>query len=923
MVFCSFPSCKNSSDASDSGISFFGFPKDQTLRTKWVEQILSNCPEFDSSGKCCLCSAHFEKDYLERREDRTLLKKGGIPTLFFTKKTKTTSPVKKSSIKKSPVRKSTVRERKVDLKSTTTFELKGRAPGTPIPRLNIKKVKKIIQVEAKSDNGEVEVDEPPAKRLKIEPKPKINKAPITNQEITNKIKRISQPLPITRLTQGLKQPQFNKGTVFVVPAPKANVRTPKVPIPKYKIIKTKLPPPVANSTGAITPKIISIQSFNPNKSNNSNQKSTPIEPVKFKVLTKKHQVVIKSPVKSPADLKKGDALKTESDYALALESARAGGLLSGSTCSKIREVMLQAKNFDKALNMSLQLFSISTYEYLRRNYNTKLEVPSIARRILVENTVTGARRGFINKNFVKLNTTSLAKKYKVLINLVVSKCRLPQGNREIIDYGHGFKENRAASFVLIMMGVCVNGNWKVPLGYFSVAEFNGRIVGNLVKLCISLLRDNNVCPVSAICSEELETEDFVREVGMNLNHMQLQSYITYEAPLPKLPKSCVFFIPDLKGCLSQFQKTFERCKMFFCKEHQINVAYFYEIKSLGNVHDVKLSRLLKIAEGQTDFFLTLENVEVIEHCLHTLKLPAFSGAKWTCEFVKALWKVMELMNYCKTSKDNKNTKAQCADLKSYLESVRVIGTDLPVIDICKRGLLGFVRALQFYTNFRETWHEVRLKPKMFTLNHVTSLCKLIDFSSQQNVLENYQDNHKAALLSLQQTFRLSDDEIVDSEDICEFRDVFWKDDKKEEAGLVIRESCLIDKALNDEWITKTCSRVILSTLLETIKCFKCRKVMLGLRGPSELVVNVCKMSESLLTSKQQLTVMVSNVTSKIYEKNLLGIKRHRCHSIKLIKHISLLYFRIRLPEKKRKEEVFANLMLTKKQSQAKSVECIF
>lgn len=55
---------------------------------------------------------------------------------------------------------------------------------------------------------------------------------------------------------------------------------------------------------------------------------------------------------------------------------------------------------------------------------------------------------------------------------------------EINDESHDCPH---AKNCLVFMGVAVNSNWKIPLGYFLVNALNGNERANLLSICLELL----------------------------------------------------------------------------------------------------------------------------------------------------------------------------------------------------------------------------------------------------------------------------------------------------------------------------------------------------------------------------------------------------------------------------------------------------
>lgn len=58
-----------------------------------------------------------------------------------------------------------------------------------------------------------------------------------------------------------------------------------------------------------------------------------------------------------------------------------------------------------------------------------------------------------------------------------------------VDLGTSVDKNDQDNFeeatsALVFLAVCLNGHWKVPLGYFLIRSLSGSERGNLLKKCL-------------------------------------------------------------------------------------------------------------------------------------------------------------------------------------------------------------------------------------------------------------------------------------------------------------------------------------------------------------------------------------------------------------------------------------------------------
>lgn len=84
MVHCCISGCNNSS-ADNADISFHAFPRDDAIRSIWLERIGNPVlirKKYTALKNYRVCSAHFSLDQF-RTADRKTLNIGACPTIFM------------------------------------------------------------------------------------------------------------------------------------------------------------------------------------------------------------------------------------------------------------------------------------------------------------------------------------------------------------------------------------------------------------------------------------------------------------------------------------------------------------------------------------------------------------------------------------------------------------------------------------------------------------------------------------------------------------------------------------------------------------------------------------------------------------------------------------------------------------------------
>ena len=84
MVYCSAPTCRNSSSRNRDKVRFFIFPKDKSRRVAWA-RIVKPEIDWEPPYHAQLCQAHFEPSQFREKiveHEKITLKKDALPSIF-------------------------------------------------------------------------------------------------------------------------------------------------------------------------------------------------------------------------------------------------------------------------------------------------------------------------------------------------------------------------------------------------------------------------------------------------------------------------------------------------------------------------------------------------------------------------------------------------------------------------------------------------------------------------------------------------------------------------------------------------------------------------------------------------------------------------------------------------------------------------
>ena len=74
-----------------------------------------------------------------------------------------------------------------------------------------------------------------------------------------------------------------------------------------------------------------------------------------------------------------------------------------------------------------------------------------------------------------------------------------------------------ATDALVMMLNCVNGGFKVPLGYFFIKSLTGNQRASLVRLCLEKLDAIGAKTISLVCDGPPANLSMAKKLGVNLD----------------------------------------------------------------------------------------------------------------------------------------------------------------------------------------------------------------------------------------------------------------------------------------------------------------------------------------------------------------------------------------------------------------------
>lgn len=217
--------------------------------------------------------------------------------------------------------------------------------------------------------------------------------------------------------------------------------------------------------------------------------------------------------------------------------------------------------------LTLNYYSPAAYKYVRSVYNNVLQHTRTLSRWY---GIIDAEPGFTNEAFNALKKKRAASEKTLVCNLVfdemaIRKQRLFHNQQKLgaVNFGAGPQEgdvdDHVASQALVFMLVSLTENWKLPVGYFLIAEITAEIKSNLIITCLLKCHDAGVSVVSITfdgCPANLSATEIL---GCKLSD---SNYFVTHFPHPSTQKKvCIFLDPC--HVIKLISNTFEKNRVFF------------------------------------------------------------------------------------------------------------------------------------------------------------------------------------------------------------------------------------------------------------------------------------------------------------------------------------------------------------------------
>ncbi|CAH1994072.1 unnamed protein product [Acanthoscelides obtectus] len=394
--------------------------------------------------------------------------------------------------------------------------------------------------------------------------------------------------------------------------------------------------------------------------------------------------------------------------------------LSGSSL-KIFERMLRgpsSQKYDPSIRtfaLTLSFYSPRAYNFVRNTFNKSL--PHLSTISKWYRSVDGSP-GFTQEALQALKIKhefALSQGKAVYCNLVLDEMSIRHqvewtGSTfsGYIDIGLKIDSDilPEAKEALVFMLVCLNGSWKIPVGYFFLDGLSGKEKAEIVKKCLSFIHESGVIVTSLTFDGAPVNFTMASHLGANFDVSIMKTCFTHP-----VTGSDVFIILDPCHMIKLVRNTFGSQKYLIDQDgNQIDWNFLSKLVytqyseglhlgtkiTVRHLQFVREKMKVKIAT-QT---LSKSVADALSYLCKDLKLPAFQNAEATAIFIKKFNDVFDIFN-----SRNKLAKYQFKrplspataehffsffdELSSYIKNLKL--GSIPIIQSPRKtGFLGFL-----------------------------------------------------------------------------------------------------------------------------------------------------------------------------------------------------------------------------------------
>ncbi|XP_072401245.1 DNA transposase THAP9 [Diabrotica undecimpunctata] len=366
--------------------------------------------------------------------------------------------------------------------------------------------------------------------------------------------------------------------------------------------------------------------------------------------------------------------------------------------------------------ITLNFFSPKGYNYVREKFQTCLPHPSTISKWF--RNVNG-EPGFTKESLEILKKYNEKSQSPLLLSLIMDEMSIRK-NVEwdgtkfhgYVDFGNDLQNdsNDIAKDAFVFMANCVNGSWKIPIGYFFINGLNGTQKANLVNQCLQLIETETGAHVTS-----LTFDGATANVAMT-HILGCSRKLANIKPFFSIQNKKYFIFYDPCHMVKLIRNTFGDKRHIIIDEdgNSINWNYIEYLQELQEQEGLHLAN--KLRKNHVNFFnqkmkvrlavqlLSASVADSLSYCLKELKLKEFSGCEATIKFIRITNNVFDILNsrslrakhFKKALCDSniEQTKKFAQEAITYFSNLKFDNGQLVTDSGKKTGFLGVIVSLK-------------------------------------------------------------------------------------------------------------------------------------------------------------------------------------------------------------------------------------
>lgn len=218
-----------------------------------------------------------------------------------------------------------------------------------------------------------------------------------------------------------------------------------------------------------------------------------------------------------------------------------------------------------SFGLTLNFYSPKAYIFLREKFNNSLPHPkTLSKWYKTVNGAPGFTEEALNVLKIKAEEANL-KNYQIICNLVIDEMSIRKQVEFTGKKCTGYVTTGAnvegditeAKEAFVLMLVCLNGEWKVPIGYFFTNGLNSKEKASVITKALEFVHNTNVIVSSITFDGALSNINMAVHLGVDLtNPDNLKTYFPHPVTGDKV---CVFLDPShmlklIRNCLGTYKE---------------------------------------------------------------------------------------------------------------------------------------------------------------------------------------------------------------------------------------------------------------------------------------------------------------------------------------------------------------------------------